>query len=145
MPRCQKIMPPLQIQPKFRAEVNRMIMSAEAAEEVQHMPQKKCNLARLWQDGEDGQSGTQVGICYNTNWSASIGSTLVKPSVSRLGDGRSDPVSPAQFLRLPNKWMGQCICWVEGVGQVNDRRPAKSKFCEHCRESVGPAVIKSSR
>ena len=33
-------MPPLQIQPKFRAEANRMITSAEAAEEVQHAPQK---------------------------------------------------------------------------------------------------------
>ena len=40
MPWCQKIMPPLQIQPKFRAQANRMIASAEAAEKIQHTPQK---------------------------------------------------------------------------------------------------------
>ena len=55
-----------------------------------------------------------------------IGSTLVTPPVSRLGDGQPDPVSLAQFPRLPNKWMGQCICWGEGEGQVNGRRPLKS-------------------
>ena len=101
-------MPLLQIQPKFKAEANRMITSGEAAEEVQHTPQKSVTQPDYFGSmvNEDGQSGTQVGICYITAWSASIGSTLVKSSVSRLGDGQSDPVSLAQFLRLPNKWMG---------------------------------------
>ena len=35
-------------------------------------------------------------------------------------------MSLAQFPRLPNEWMGQCTCWGEGEGQVNDRWPAKS-------------------
>ena len=40
MPCCQKTIPPLQIQPKFRAEANRMVASAEAAETIWHTPQK---------------------------------------------------------------------------------------------------------
>ena len=51
---------------------------------------KKCNPAKLpWQHGEDGQSGTQVGVCYTTAWSARTGSTPVKPSVSWLEDDQT--------------------------------------------------------
>ena len=129
-------MPPLQMQPKFRAQANRMITSVEAAEKIQHTPQKSATRPNYlhWQHVEDGQSGTQVGVCYTTVWSARTGSTPVKPSVSRLGDGQSDPVSLVQFPRLPNEWRGQCTCWGEGEGQVNDRWPAKSVNYENIAE-----------
>ena len=100
-------MPLLQIQPKFKAEANRMITSGEAAEEVQHVPQKSATWPNYFGSMvKMANQGLKLASVTPPPGPPALDQLLLSHQFLGLGDGRSDPVSLAQFLRLPNKWMG---------------------------------------